>query len=151
MLRHRRWTVDWIGDPGGEHWRGGVHRTLCLRTGALRWGSAAPVEIVADRDKHGPRDQKRGRSMAAKASMARPARGGAARAMACCGRGVERSLRRVCRALPKKLTWIVSASLPRFQRPMRCHRHVTEAVLTMKQTGDLRKAKMSLQMQAGQA
>jgi hypothetical protein len=32
---------------------------------------------------------------------------------------------------------------------MRCHRHVTEAVLTMKQTGTIRKAKMSLQMQIG--
>jgi hypothetical protein len=31
---------------------------------------------------------------------------------------------------------------------MRCHRHVTEAVLTMKQTGQHRKVKMSRRIEA---
>jgi hypothetical protein len=34
---------------------------------------------------------------------------------------------------------------------MRCHRHVTEAVLTMKQSGEHRKMKISRRIEAGSA
>jgi hypothetical protein len=123
----------------------------CVCGRARFLGSAAPVEIIADRVSTVPATRRSGRAVAAKASpwhgQRAKARGAGDGVLWAEGRKVGAASYPAA-SFQRKLTRNVSAGLPRLQRPMRCHRHVTEAVLTMKQTGQHRKVKMSGRIEA---